>query len=119
MDFLGELSTRLEYWEVKIETISPNPGDQTLTKGLPLMGITAEEHKGDTIVEIAVGQDPAHHQSHSIRNPESVSYLASDGDLAAVLDFEEADGTKTLVHLAKPMLPAVGSDETKEIAAKN
>ncbi len=118
-DFVNDLSKRRKGWRARIEVISSEMGDQILDKGLPLVGIALEERKGRTEIEIAVGQDTGHHITHSVKNPEKISFLSEQDDRGGVLELEEANGTKTLIHLDKSMVPAVDAHRSGGLAPKN
>ena len=107
--FLDDLSDRRKDWETRIEVVGADLGDQTLEKGLPLVGISTDER--DRTIEVLLGQDAEHHFSHVIRSPKKVSYLATDGDINGVVEFEDEEGTKTLIHLGKPGLPVASSEK--------
>ncbi len=105
MDNLGK--RRFE-WMTEVQVIGANVGDQTLSNGLPLNGITVETVGARTSIDISVGETTGHHQTHSIVNPTRVAFLAGDDSHGDVVDIEEADGTKTLIRLIEPMGLLVG-----------
>jgi hypothetical protein len=110
-DFFESVSMRRYEWTTKVEVINPDIGDQTLTEGLPLNGMTVEA-KGDQIsIEISVGENTQAHQTHSIKNPMRVIFLAAADKEDDVIDIEEEDGTKTLITFLEPMSIEVGFAE--------
>lgn len=110
-DFFNTLSKRRYEWKTKIEVLAGDMGNQVLTEGLPLNGITVET-KGDfTSIDISVGENTESHQTHNIKNPTRIEFLESDDSFRDVLDIEEADGTKTLITFIEPMGIIVGYTE--------
>ncbi|MEK7855976.1 MAG: DUF5335 family protein [Acidobacteriota bacterium] len=106
--FLDNLGKRRFEWMTEVQVIGANVGDQTLSNGLPLNGITVETVGARTCIDISVGETTGHHQTHSIVNPTRVAFLAGDDSHGDVVDIEEADGTKTLIRLIEPMGLLVG-----------
>lgn len=117
--FFDNLSKRRFEWMTEIEVVSKEFGDQTLSNGLPLNGITVEPGVDQTSIDISVGETAGHHQTHTIRDPTRVAFLAGDAAHGDVVDIEEANGTKTLIRFVEPMGVLVGysSYETLQAAA--
>ncbi len=101
--FFDGLSKRRFEWESKIEIMNKNLGDQVLVNGLPLFGITAEPTGNGHSVEIMVGIEKEQHQTHTITNPARIAYLSQIGESPGVVEIEEENGTKTLIHLIQPL----------------
>ena len=108
--FFDDLSKRRFGWTTKIEVMSDAVGDQILSENLPLNGVTAETKGVDTTLEISVGENTTH-QSHNIVNPTKVAFLGDDEKPGGIVEIEETDGTKTLIHIIKPMPVVVGYAE--------
>lgn len=116
--FFDDLSKRRFEWQVRIEIISEEIGDQILDEGLPLRGITHEERNGRSVIAISVGQDSDHHQTHNITDPARINYLSDARTLGGIVEIEEKNGTKTLIHIIKPMPLAAGyAGESRGITA--
>lgn len=115
--FFDNLSKRRYEWKTKVEVLKSELGDQVLTDGLPLNGITVEARGDRTFIDISVGEDTEFHQTHSILNPTRVAFLAAADNHGDVIDIEEEDGTKTLITLIGPMGIIAGYIETGAIAA--
>lgn len=115
--FFDDLSKRRFEWQTKIEVISETIGDQILDEGLSLNGITAEERDDECLIEILVGHDKDHHQTHNIANPSKIRYLADEENPSGIIEIEEDDGTKTLVYIIQPMPLVIKYVGTKEITA--
>ena len=111
--FFDDLSKRRFGWTTKVEVMSDAVGDQILSENLPLNGITAEQKGDDSTIEIAVGENTTH-QSHNIVNPTKIAFLSDDEKLGGIVEIEEENGTKTLIHIIEPM-PVIVSYSEYEI----
>ena len=112
-DFFESLNKRRYEWKTRIEILNAEIGDQTLTEGLPLNGITVETKGDRTSIDISVGENTEAHQTHTINNPSSVAFLAGVDTHGDVIDIEEDDGTKTLITFIEPMGILIGYIETQ------
>ena len=108
--FFDDLSKRRFGWTTKIEVMSDAVGDQILSENLPLNGITAEQKGDESTVEISVGENTTH-QSHNIVNPTKVAFLGEDERLGGIVEIAEENGTKTLIHIIKPMAVIISRSE--------
>ena len=115
--FFNNLSKRRFEWMTEVEVLGDKGGDQTLSNGLPLNGITVETVGDRTCIDISVGETTDNHQTHNIVNPMRVAFLAGDDMHGDVVDIEEADGTKTLIRLTEPMGLLVGIAEYEMVLA--
>ena len=115
-DFFESLSKRRYEWKTRIEVLNPEMGDQTLTEGLPLNGVTVETRGDRTSIDISVGENTEAHQTHNIKNPTRVAFLAAADNHGDVIDIEEEDSTKTLITFVEPMGILIGYTEM-DIAA--
>jgi hypothetical protein len=104
-EFFNDLSKRRFGWETKIEVIAEDLGDQILSEGLPLNGVTFEEKSNS--LEIAVGENATQHQFHTIEKPIRVAYLNGNDNYGGVVQIED-DASKTLIRLVNPMPVYVG-----------
>ncbi len=116
-NFFDDLSKKRLEWQTKIEITNDRIGSQILDDGLPLVGMTIEKYKDDTILEIIVGQDDDHHQTHNIKNPTKIAYMSEEDSPSGVVEIEEMDGTQTLVHIIQPMPLVVRYVKSQEITA--
>ena len=114
--FLAALGKRRYEWKTRIEVLNSEIGDQVLTDGLPLNGITVETKSDRTSIDISVGENTGSHQTHNIINPTRIAFLAAAGNHGDVVDIEEDDGTKTLITFIEPMGIVVGFAEVKMVA---
>jgi hypothetical protein len=110
-DFFDTLSKRRYEWKTSIEVLASEMGDQILTEGLPLNGITVETKGDRTTINISVGESTESHQTHSINNPTRIAFLTAEDSHRDVIDIEEHDGTKTLITFIEPMGIIVGYTE--------
>ena len=107
-DFFDTLSMRRFEWKTRVEILAGEMGDQILTDGLLLNGITVETRADNTTIDIAVGDKTNSHQTHNILNPAKIAFLESADTHGDVIDIEEADGTKTLITFIEPMGILIG-----------
>jgi hypothetical protein len=115
--FFDALGRRRYEWITKIEVMNSEMGDQVLTAGLPLNGITVETIGDRTSIDISVGENTDSHQTHNIQNPKRVAFLRADDSHGDVIDIEEMDGTKTLITFIEPMGILVGYQQVNVVAA--
>jgi hypothetical protein len=115
-NFFESLSKRRYEWTTKVEVLNSEMGDQILTDGLPMNGVTMETHGDRISIDISVGENTAAHQTHTILNPTKVAFLAADSSHGDVIDIEEADGTKTLITFIEPMGVLVGYTKVEMVA---
>lgn len=118
--FFDEESRDKLDWLTKVEVISPENGVQILSEGLPLAGLTFEDKDKSPQIEILVGKNTAHHQTHNILAPTKVYFRRADENSDGTIEIEEADGTKTLVYLTAPANASVKNTnkETAKATAK-
>lgn len=116
-NFFENLSKRRFEWKTRIEVLNPEMGDQVLTEGLPLNGLTVETKDGRTSFDVSVGANTEFHQTHTIENPTKVSILSAADGHQDVIAIEEANGTKTLIIFIEPMGLLIGYLELDFAAA--
>jgi hypothetical protein len=109
--FFDNLSRRRGEWITEVEVVSHEAGDQILSNGLPLNGITVETRGDKTSIDISVGETADNHQTHLIRDPTRVAFRPGDSEHDDVVDIEESNGTKTLIRFMEPMGVLVGMAE--------
>ncbi len=115
--FFDDLTKRRFDWQTKVEVFDDEIGDQILDEGLALSGITCENKGDDTFIEIFIGTDDDHHQTHTVKNPTKIAYLGEDDKPSGVVEIEEMSGRKTLVHIIQPMPLVMKYVEPEEFAA--
>ncbi|MBZ4420342.1 DUF5335 family protein [Myxococcus sp. RHSTA-1-4] len=101
-DYLALLSNlEKDHW-VRIETESPDLGDQPLADRLPLIEIALEE-KGSNrgAVEIIVGR-PGDEITHRIKAPDRIYADESESGELECLDIEDSEHVKTLIFFEQP-----------------
>ncbi len=104
-------------WLTKVEVLNSDTGAQILSENLPLEGLTYENKNGQPQIEIQVGKDTEHHQTHNILAPTKVYFRRRDEKSGGTIEIEEANGTKTLVYLTAPANASVKDEETKTAKA--
>lgn len=115
-NFFNSLSKRRFEWLTKIEVLKSDIGDQVLTEGLPLNGITVERRGDNITIDLSVGENTDAFFTHLIKDPSSVEFVAAFGSHGDVINIEEQDGTKTLVQFIEPMGIIVGYTEIESIS---
>ncbi len=102
-EFLNDFTKRRFGWGTKVEVLDKSVGDQILSEGLVLNGVTYEDKSGNVKIEISLGENVEKHQTHTISNPVKIAYLSENDSHSGVLEIEEENGTKTLIGLIQPM----------------
>lgn len=118
-EFFDDLSKRRFGWETKIEVLDESVGDQILSEGLPLNGVTFEEKAGRQELEIAIGETTSNHITHNIENPSKVAYLDEGDFFGGVIEIEDEAETKTLVRLVNPMPVYLGYADYELVMASS
>ena len=115
--FFDDLNKRRFGWSTKIEVMNDTIGDQVLSNGLPLNGFTVEQKGDQTSIEIALGKTIENHQSHNISNPTKVAFLGENEKNGGIVEIEEENGTKTLVHIIEPMSVVISYSEFELVSS--
>lgn len=115
-EFLNDFSKRRFGWETAIEVIGEEIGDQSLSKGMPLVGVAFDARNGRGGIEILTGGADGH-QTHTIAAPVAVSYLNEVSGYRGILEIEDATGVKTLIRILDPMPIFLGYDAYRIAAA--
>ena len=101
--FFKNLGQKQEGWEVCLEVLGPDIGDQVEERHMFLTGLTAElsdgAHRPDKIV-MMFGGTPAQHLTHIVTEPTDVALQLTDLGIDSVLQIKSADGTTNLLHLS-------------------
>ncbi len=114
--FFDALSKRRFEWLTKVEVLKGDIGDQVLTEGLPLNGITVEKRGDNITIDLSVGENTDSFFTHLIKDPLTVEFVAAFGSHGDIINIEEQDGTKTLIQFIEPMGIVVGYTETEYIS---
>lgn len=115
-EFLNDFSKRRFGWQTKVEVLDESVGDQILSEGLILNGITHEDKTGNCTIEISLGEDTENHQAHTIIKPVKIAYLSETNTSVGVLEIVEGNNTKTLISLMNPMPIVVGYAKVEMIS---
>jgi len=116
-NFFDILSKRRCEWKTEVEVLNIEGGDQILSTNLQLNGITVEGAGKETTIDISVGENTDHHQTHNIKNPTRITFLPAEGLHGDIINIEEANGTKTLIKFVEPVGLLVGFTEMSMAAA--
>jgi hypothetical protein len=98
--FFDNLSRKQEGWQVKLEVLGPEIGDQIEERNMFLAGVTAELADTGDKIEIMLGGKPSGHVTHIITAPTQVSLQQTDLGVDGALQIKAADGTTTLLDLS-------------------
>jgi hypothetical protein len=105
--FFGRVAYLYQGWNVTIEVLGDDLGDQPLLEGLPLRGLTFERAGSEAGSILIEAGDGSAFTIHRIENPWRVqeALLARPG-MESDVYIESEDGTATLVVLRSvPALP--------------
>ncbi len=100
ISFFDNLSRKQEGWEVTLEVLSPDIGDQIEQRHMLLAGVTAEVADQSDKIEIMMGGKPSGHITHIINAPTQVNLQLTDVGVYTAVQIKAADGTTTLLHLS-------------------
>jgi hypothetical protein len=102
--FFDGFSRRQEGWQVTLEIMGPEIGDQVEQREMFLSGLTAEVSAGgateDDKIEIMVGGNRRSHVTHVIKAPTEVDLQQTDLGVDRAVQIRSADGTTAILHLA-------------------
>ena len=96
--FFDNLSRRQEGWQVTLEVLGQDIGDQVEERHMFLAGLTAEVADEGDKIEIMMGGKPSSHVTHMITAPIQVDLQQTDLGVDSALQIKSADGTTTLLH---------------------
>jgi hypothetical protein len=116
-EFFESLSKRRFEWKTKIEVLNIETGDQILSAGLQLNGITVEQNGETTILDISVGAHTDQHQTHNIKKPAKITFVPAQGHHGDLINVEESNGTYTLITFIEPIGLLAGFFEMSVAAA--
>lgn len=100
--FFNNLSRKQEGWEVSLEVLGAEIGDQIEERNMFLTGLTAEvavESNQPDKIEIMLGGKPGHHLTHTVTAPVEVDLQQTDLGIDAAVQIKSADGTTSLLYL--------------------
>lgn len=98
--FFDNFSRKQQGWEVTLEVLGADIGDQIEQRRMFLTGVTAETSDEGDKIEIMMGGNRSGHLTHIISAPTQVHLQVTDDDVYAALQIKAADGTSTLLHLS-------------------
>ncbi len=99
--FLNEFSTLHQGEKASLEVIGDDVGDQEEANSLPFVGVSVDTKGSEAgAIMIMLGTEADDHLEHLIVTPTHLR-IKVDGDLEQdVLEIEDEDGIKTILHLA-------------------
>ena len=100
--FFDRISSDFMDWEATVELLNDNIGARVLNDGLLFSGITYDDRSGSDRMELRMGIDIDHHQTHNIEHPQTVLFEPSNSGSGGMLDIEDSDGAKTLIEFRRP-----------------
>ena len=104
--FFDTLNALYLGWELAIEVLGPDVGDQTLGEGLQLQGFSFDSRKPDADLMIEAGNVPDVSLVHCVHRPTAVWIAETQLGAEADIQVESEDETVTLVRLRRlPALP--------------
>jgi hypothetical protein len=116
-NFFNALSKRRFEWTTKVEILNETIGDQVLTEGLPLNGITIGGKLDSPTIGVSVSDGIDAHQTHNIFSPGRVTFLSGDENRSDTIVVEEEDGTLNVLTFLAPMQIIFGFTEIDMLTA--
>lgn len=115
--FFDNLSRDLSDWITSIEIVRDKRGSQYLVRELPFAGamLATNGNQPDQIV-IMLGDEASAHETHPIQNPQSVSFLQNKNLPGCLIAVKSADGTKTMIHIQRPLPALLGFAECQIVS---
>lgn len=112
--FFNNLSRDLSAWITSIEIVPYNRSSQFLVREMPFAGalVSVDDGKLDQIV-IMLGDEAKAHETHTIPNPQRVSFLQNKNLPSCLVAVKSADGTKTMIHIQRPLPALLGFAERR------
>jgi hypothetical protein len=103
-EFLDNFSREHEGWEVTVEVLAGTEGDQVLTSGSPLLGISYSGEQGSNeSVSVIAGEDASDNINHTISTPSHIRVAQSDFGEPQGLQIESQTEPTTIVTFRSPM----------------
>jgi hypothetical protein len=105
--FFDNLSRDLSDCVISIEIVPDKKGSRYLVRDVPFAValVASNDHLHNQIVFLLEGRRNTH-ETHSIQNPQRVSFLQNKNLPGCLVAVKSADGTKTMIHIHRP-LPAL------------
>lgn len=101
---LDTFSAVHEGWLVSLEVLSPALGAQPVLTDVPLLGVTLDDERGQSIA-IAAERSAGEHATHFVASPTHVWVERTDDGADVALQIESTDGTRALLALKTPARP--------------
>jgi hypothetical protein len=108
MSYFNDVSKIYQGWQVDVEILGRDYGDESEVKGLPLQGLSYESAgsaANDILVE--AGELPVGYTTHHVRKPTSVRAAPTVPGIETDIEIQSEEGYTTLVHIRqRPGLPS-------------
>lgn len=112
--FFDNLSRDLSDWITSIEIVPDNRGSQYLVRELPFAGALVAADDGQPVqIVIMLGDEASAHEKHRIQNPQCVTFLQNKNLPGCLIAVKSADGTKTMIHIQRPLPSLLGFAECR------
>jgi Family of unknown function (DUF5335) len=100
--FLTEFTRENRGAHARLDVFGPEVNYQVETEDKPLDGVAADIKDRESAVWISFGSRPEDHLTHGIQSVTIIRALAPGETTGAVLEFEDANGTRTVLELSRP-----------------
>ncbi len=100
--FFKNLSLRQEGWEVSLEVLGPDIGDQMEERHMFLAGLAVELSKNASRpdrITMMFGESAGSHLTHTVTAPTQVDLQQTDLGVDSALQIKSADGITSLLYL--------------------
>lgn len=115
--FFENLSRDLREWLTSIEVVRGDNSSQFLMRELPFAGASVQNGENDANkIELMFGAGGGAPQSHSIKNPQRVSFLQNKNLPGCLLAIKDGEGTKIMVHIQQPLPALIGLAECRLVS---
>jgi hypothetical protein len=116
--FLAEFTRENRGAHARLEILGADAevGYQVETEDRPFDGVSADIKDNERTVWMAFGATADDHLEHGIQGTKVIRVLPQTEKMGAVLEVEDAEGTKTILALTKPETYALPPAESRKSA---
>jgi hypothetical protein len=100
--FCDDISKQRLDWQTSVQIVSNEIGAQTLSDGLPLLGLTFGIDEDLEKIELITGTGASVHQIHTIFSPQKLMLESGSDKAGGILNIEDDMGTQTLISFLQP-----------------
>jgi Family of unknown function (DUF5335) len=106
IEFFDSFSLRHDRWLVTVELLRPDIGAQVQSRGLPLVGITADlKASSSGTINIMLGTEPGRNVTHSINDTTAVVLEQTEEGGVVALKILSQDQTSTILRFRSVIPP--------------